>query len=144
MPKEIQSKFFPRVYQQSIIDALNSGIKRAVWCCHRRAGKDLTIFNWVIQKLCEETCTCFYIMPTYSQAKKVIWDSTTNDGMRILDYIPAEFIAQKNQQEMKIRLVNGSLLQLIGSDNIDSLMGTNPKIVIFSEQPMTTTRQSSL
>lgn len=72
-------------------------------------------------------------MPTYSQAKKVIWDSTTNDGRRILDYIPEELIAQKNQQEMKIRFVNGSLLQLIGSDNIDSLMGTNPKIVVFSE-----------
>ena len=77
-------------------------------------------------------------MPTYSQAKKVIWDSTTNDGMRILDYIPEEIIAQKNQQEMKIRLTNGSLFQLIGSDNIDSLMGTNPKIVIFSEYALQT------
>lgn len=77
-------------------------------------------------------------MPTYSQAKKVIWDASTNDGMRILDYIPKEFIAQMNQQEMKIRLVNGSLFQLIGSDNIDSLMGTNPKIVVFSEYAIQT------
>jgi len=77
-------------------------------------------------------------MPTYSQAKKVIWDSTTNDGFRILDYIPQEYIAQKNQQEMKIRLTNGSLFQLIGSDNIDSLMGTNPKIVVFSEYALQT------
>lgn len=72
-------------------------------------------------------------MPTYSQAKKVIWDSTTNDGIRILDFIPQELIAQKNQQEMKIRFINGSLFQLVGSDNISSLMGTNPKIVVFSE-----------
>lgn len=41
-----------------------------------------------------------------------------------------------NSQEMKIRLINGSLFQLIGSDNIDSLMGTNPKIVVFSEYAM--------
>ncbi len=34
---------------------------------------------------------------------------------------------------MQIRLTNGSLYQLIGSDNIDSLVGTNPKIIIFSE-----------
>lgn len=34
---------------------------------------------------------------------------------------------------MKIRFTNGSLYQLIGSDNIDSLVGTNPKIIIFSE-----------
>lgn len=78
-------------------------------------------------------------MPTYSQAKKVIWDASTNDGMRILDYFPKEVIAQKNQQEMKIRLANGSLFQLIGSDNIDSLMGTNPKIVVFSEYALQTT-----
>ena len=72
-------------------------------------------------------------MPTYSQAKKVIWDAVNNDGQRILDYFPARIIAQKNSQEMKLRLINGSLFQLIGSDNIDSLMGTNPKIVVFSE-----------
>lgn len=77
-------------------------------------------------------------MPTYSQAKKVIWDASTNDGLRILDYIPHQFIAQKNQQEMKIRFSNGSLFQLIGSDNIDSLMGTNPKIVVFSEYALQT------
>lgn len=34
---------------------------------------------------------------------------------------------------MQIRLKNGSLYQLIGSDNIDSLVGSNPKIIIFSE-----------
>lgn len=77
--------------------------------------------------------TAFHILPTYQQAKKVIWDSSTNDGKRILDYIPSEVVESKNGQEMKIRFTNGSLYQLIGSDNIDSLVGTNPKIIIFSE-----------
>jgi len=131
--KKITSKYYPRDYQLDILQALNGGIRRAIWCCHRRAGKDITIFNWVIEQLINESCTCFYVLPTYSQAKKVIWEASNNDGFRILDYFPAEFIAQKNQQEMKIRLNNGSLFQLIGSDNIDSLMGTNPKIVVFSE-----------
>ena len=81
----------------------------------------------------QETATCFYVMPTYSQGKKVIWDSVNNDGFRFLDYFPKQIIANKNNQEMKIRLINGSLFQVIGSDNIDSLMGTNPKIVVFSE-----------
>ena len=129
----IQSKFFPRPYQLPILNALDNGIKRAVWCVHRRGGKDHTIFNWCIAELLKEPCTCFYVLPTYSQAKKVIWDAINNDGFRIIDYIPKEFIAQKNAQEMKIRLLNGSVFQLIGSDNIDSLMGTNPKIVVFSE-----------
>lgn len=129
----LKSKFFPRPYQLPILQALDKGIKRLVWCCHRRGGKDLTIFNWVIKELVKETCTCFYVLPTYSQAKKVIWDAINNDGFRIIDYIPKEIIGSMNGQEMKIRFTNGSLFQLIGSDNIDSLMGTNPKIVVFSE-----------
>lgn len=126
--------FQPRSYQLPIIKALNSGIKRAVWVCHRRAGKDVTAFNWCIfQLLLNPGWTAFHILPTYSQAKKVIWDSSTNDGKRILDYIPKELIESKNGQEMKIRFTNGSMFQLIGSDNIDSLVGSNPKIIIFSE-----------
>ena len=127
------NKYQYRPYQKNILLALNRGIKRAVWVCHRRAGKDITIFNWAVSMLLETKCICYYILPTYSQAKKVIWDSITIDGVRFLDYIPEEVIESKNKQEMKVNLINGSVLQLIGSDNIDSLVGTNPKILIFSE-----------
>jgi len=130
----LELTFQPRPYQKKIIHALNSGTKRAVWVVHRRGGKDLTIFNWaILQLLIHPGWTAFHILPTYSQAKKVIWDSSTNDGMRILNYVPREIIESKNSQQMQIRLTNGSLYQLIGSDNIDSLMGSNPKILIFSE-----------
>jgi len=130
----VELKFHPRSYQIPLIHALNSGTKRAVWVVHRRGGKDITAFNWcILQLLLNTGWTAFHILPTYSQAKKVIWDSSTNDGIRILDYIPHEVVESKNAQEMKIRLINGSLYQLIGSDNIDSLVGTNPKIIIFSE-----------
>lgn len=130
---EIRAKFYPRPYQVPILNALNNGCKRAVWVAHRRAGKDLTVLNWVIPQLIKETCTCFYVMPTYSQGKKILWDATTNDGMRVLDHFPEEFVAHKNSQEMKIRFGNQSLFQIIGSENVDSLVGTNPKIIVFSE-----------
>jgi hypothetical protein len=130
---DIPYRFDPRPYQLHVLQALDSGFKRGVLCWHRRSGKDLTIFNWVIKKLLTEVCTCFYILPTYSQAKKVIWDSITIEGFRFFDYIPDEIVLSKNKQELKINLVNGSTLQLIGSDNIDSLVGTNPKIIVFSE-----------
>src|ERR1700677_1910237 len=134
MTLPLELTFQPRPYQIPIIKALNSGIKRAVWVVHRRGGKDVTAFNWcILQLLLNPGWTAFHILPTYSQAKKVIWDSSTNDGKRILDYIPPELVESKNGQEMKIRFTNGSLYQLIGSDNIDSLVGSNPKIIIFSE-----------
>ncbi len=126
--------FQPRPYQLNLIKALNGGVKRAVWVVHRRGGKDVTAFNWAIfQLLLNPGWTAFHILPTYNQAKKVIWDANTNESKRLLDFIPPEVIESKNGQEMKIRFTNGSLYQLIGSDNINSLVGTNPKIIIFSE-----------
>jgi hypothetical protein len=133
MTVTLPHNFTPRPYQLKFLKALDSGIKRVVLTWARRSGKDVCALNWCIKKLMQETATCFYIMPTYSQGKKVIWDSVNNDGFRFLDYFPKEIVANQNNQEMKIRLINGSLFQVIGSDNIDSLMGTNPKIVVFSE-----------
>jgi hypothetical protein len=130
---DIPFRFNPRPYQLPVLQHLDEGYRRAVLVWHRRSGKDLTIFNWVFKKLLSEVCTCFYILPTYSQAKKVIWDSITIEGFRFFDYIPEQIILSKNKQELKINLINGSTLQLIGSDNIDSLVGTNPKIIVFSE-----------
>lgn len=134
MVLELELTFKPRPYQIPIITNLNKGKKRAVWVVHRRGGKDITVFNWcLLQLLLNPGWTAFHILPTYNQAKKVIWDANTNESKRLLDYIPSEVIESKNGQEMKIRFTNGSLYQLIGSDNIDSLVGTNPKIIIFSE-----------
>lgn len=131
------NSFEPRPYQLPILKALDSGFKRVLAVLPRRAGKDLTALNYVIRQMWEHPGVYYYIFPTYSQAKKVIWDSITNDGKKILDYFPKELIMQLNAQEMKIRMKskNGkeSLFQLIGSDNYDTLMGTNPRGCVFSE-----------
>lgn len=131
------NSFVARPYQVPILKALDSGFKRVLAIMPRRAGKDMTALNYVIRKMWEHAGVYYYIFPTYSQAKKVIWDSLTNSGQRILDYFPSELVLQMNSQEMKIRMrsKNGgsSLFQLIGSDNYDSLMGTNPRGCVFSE-----------
>lgn len=127
------NKFKPRPYQIPIMDALNRGFRRVVGILPRRAGKDVVAFNYCIREAIRKPGVYYYIFPTYSQARKVIWDSLTNTGERFLDYIPAAIIEATNSQEMKIRFKNGSLIQLVGSDNYDSLMGTNPRGVVFSE-----------
>lgn len=128
------NRFKPRPYQLPMMDAIeNKGYKRVLAILPRRAGKDLTAFNLCIRQALKKVCVIYYIFPTYSQAKKVIWDSITNTGERILDYIPEEVIESKNSQEMKIRFKNGSLLQLVGSDNYDGLVGSNPQGIVFSE-----------
>lgn len=84
-----------------------------------------------------EPGTYYYFLPSFAQAKRVIWDGMTNDGKRMLDFIPKEIIdGNPNNTEMKI-WINGahghSLIQLIGADSYDSIMGTNPRGVVFSE-----------
>jgi hypothetical protein len=128
------NRFKPREYQIPIMDAiLNKGYKRVLCILPRRAGKDVCAFNIMIRAALKKIGVYYYIFPTYSQGKKVIWDSMTNEGIRFLEYIPREIIESTNSQEMKIRLTNGSLIQIVGSDNVDSLVGTNPQGVIFSE-----------
>ena len=127
------NQFQPRSYQVPMMDAIfNKGYKRVMAILPRRAGKDITALNICLRQCLLRPCVVYYIFPTYSQAKKVIWDSITNDGKRLLDFLPDE-ICKKNSAEMKVRFTNGSLLQLVGSDNYDSLMGTNPQGVVFSE-----------
>lgn len=135
MPKKIVlDRFQPRSYQIPLINALEKdNYKRVLCIMPRRAGKDITAFNIIIRACIRVVGVYYYIFPTYSQAKKVIWDSITNDGMRFLDYIPPELVKSSNSQEMKITFVNGSILQLVGSDNIDRLVGTNPRGIVFSE-----------
>lgn len=131
----VLNRFVPRSYQLPLLDAIeNKGYKRVLAILPRRAGKDITAWNLCVRAALKRIGTYFYVFPTYAQAKKVIWDATTIDGRRFInDYIPDELVESKNGQEMKIRFKNGSLIQLVGSDNIDGLVGTNPLGVIFSE-----------
>lgn len=128
------NKFHPRSYQLPITDALeNKGYRRILLIMPRRSGKDLVCWNLIIRAAIRRVAVYFYVFPTYAQAKKVIWDSITNSGMKFLDFIPRELVESTNGQEMKIRLKNGSVIQLVGSDSVDNLVGTNPYGIVFSE-----------
>jgi phage terminase large subunit len=126
--------FTPRGYQLPLFDAIeNKGYHRVLAIMPRRSGKDVCAFNIIIRAALRRVAVYYYIFPTYSQAKKVIWNSITNEGKRFLDYIPPTLIASENSQDMRVTLTNGSIIQLVGSDNVDSLVGTNPYGIVFSE-----------
>ena len=87
--RKILNEFKPRPYQLPIVDAIeNKGYKRVVAILPRRAGKDIVAWNLAIRQCVKKSCVVYYIFPTYAQAKKVIWDSVTNEGKRFLDFIP--------------------------------------------------------
>ena len=132
--------FSPRPYQLNLLRAMDSGIKRAVVIWHRRSGKEKTCLNLVIKKMLERVGTYYYFFPTFSQGKRILWDGLDRDGFKFLDHFPAELVANKNDTELKIKLKNGSVFQLIGTDNIDSIVGTNPIGCVFSEYSLQSPR----
>src|SRR5690606_14127366 len=69
------------------------------------------------------------------QGRKIIWEGRTKDGVRFLDLIPNhdKLLVRINNQEMMFETVNGSIFRVIGTDNIDSIRGTNPIGCVFSE-----------
>lgn len=128
------NKFSPRPYQLPLIQAIeNNGLKRIICVMPRRAGKDITAFNIMIRQAFMKVGAYYYILPTHKQARLVLFEGMTSDSKKFLDYIPPELIEKVNIQEMKIRLINGSVIYFLGSNNYDSLRGSNPCGIVFSE-----------
>lgn len=128
----IPFNFEPRGYQYPFLDAMDNGCKRAVCVWHRRAGKDKTFLNHCIKRMYERVGTYYYYFPTATMGRKILWDGIDKNGMRFLDHFPEPLRDKVNDQEMKIRLKNGSVFQVIGTDRLD-VVGTNPVGCTFSE-----------
>lgn len=131
---DIPYNFKPREYQREFMRTMNEGCKRGMLIWHRRSGKDKTIFNHLVKEATKKTGVYYYFFPTYKQGKKIIWDGIDGAGFRFLDHIPKEIRdGSPNETEMKVRLKNGSIIQIVGTDNVDSVVGTNPIGCVFSE-----------
>lgn len=133
MEIQIPHNFKPRDYQLPFLRAMDSGYKRAVKVWHRRAGKEKTDLNYVVKEAVRRVGVYYYFFPTYSQGKKILWDGIDKDGFKFIEHFPKTIIKHKNSQEMKLELINGSIFQVVGTDNIDSVVGTNPIGCVFSE-----------
>lgn len=127
----------PRHYQQGIMDYFDAGGKRAVWVVHRRGGKDSTMLNQTAKMAMQRVGTYWHLLPTLRQGRKVVWDGIDFHGRRMIDQaFPTAIRTKVNNMEMSIHLANGSIFQVVGSDNFDSLVGSNPVHVTFSEWPL--------
>lgn len=130
----IAEKFQPRPYQLPLIRAFDNGTRRLVQVWHRRSGKDITDLNLVIAEMASTVGNYFYAFPEYAQGKKALWEGIGKDGKRYLEYFPKEWIqGRPNDSEMKIKFKNGSIFRVVGVDDVDSIMGANPRGIVFSE-----------
>lgn len=116
---------------------MRNGGKRAVWVAHRRSGKDVTCWQFLVEAAIQEVGTYYYCLPEFTHARRVIWEGMLNNGQRFISLVPERIVKDKNESQMKIEMVNGSIIQLVGSDQYDRLVGTNPKGIVFSEYSIT-------
>lgn len=127
-------KFKPRQYQLPLLKAFDSGIKRIIQIWHRRSGKDKVDIQIVARAMLEEVGNYYYLYPTYSQGKKALWEGRGKDGIKYLDHFPKELRdGDPNDTEMKVKYRNGSIFQVIGVEDPDKVVGTNPRGIVFSE-----------
>ena len=132
---QIPNGWVTRPYQRDLWEYMAGGGLRACNVWHRRAGKDSVFLNWIAVASHIRTGLYWTCLPTLTQGRKVIWDSLDSEGRRVIDQVfPKEIRAgPANNAEMKIPLRGGSVFQVVGSDNIDSLVGANPVGVVMSE-----------
>ncbi len=112
--------------------------RRGLLIWPRRNGKDLFCWNLCIAKAMQRVGTYYYIAPYYNQARQIIWEGSDGSGRKFLDYVPHDLIKGMYHQgrtklDMRQKLPNGSQIKLVGSDNIDAIVGTNPVGIVFTE-----------
>ena len=128
-------KWKARPYQVAAWKYLSGGGTRAVLKWHRRSGKDDLCLHHVACSAFQRKASYWYLLPQYSQARKSMWDAINpHTGFRRIDEaFPKEIRARTLENEMTIHFVNGSTFQLVGSDNYNSLVGSPPAGLVFSE-----------
>lgn len=111
-------------WQTSVWDDLH---RFKVINCGRRTGKSTLALLKMIDFTSRTPGTrVWYVAPTYRQAKNIMWNM-------IRDYVPEAMISKMNEQELVIWLANGSVIELKGADNPDSLRGVKIDFIIFDE-----------
>lgn len=125
----------PRPYQRPAWNAWERGCKRQLLFWHRRAGKDEINLNMHAVAAHERPGTYWHMLPEAAQARKAIWNAVNphSGKRRIFEAFPEPLIANMNDNEMFIRFKVGSTFQVVGSDNFNSLVGSPPVGITFSE-----------
>ncbi len=145
----LPNNWIPRAYQRPAWDYLERGGRHAELVWHRRSGacprfscraggkkrKDEVGLHRTAVAAHERVAGYWYMLPEYKQARKAIWDAINpkTGKKRIDEAFPLEIRKATRNQEMMIEFKIGSTFQVVGSDNPDSLVGSPPAGIVYSE-----------
>ena len=68
----------------------------------------------------------FYCAPTYRMAKDIAWKT-------LKQLVPPQWVKSKNETDLKLELVNGSVIELKGTENATALRGRSLSGVVLDE-----------
>jgi hypothetical protein len=127
--------WMPRAHQEKLWRYLEGGGKRAIAVWHRRAGKDEICLHHCAVQAWQRPGNYWHCLPEYAQARKAIWTAVNaHTGRRRIDEsFPPAIRESLNDQEMFIRLRNGSTFQMIGSDRYNQTVGSGIAGITYSE-----------
>ena len=93
----------------------------------RRWGKTVLALWWlIVNALSHPDCLCYFLAPTYEQAKRIAWRPLNNLFLK-------GSYRHISESELLIEAWNGSIIQLHGADHPDRLRGVGIDYVVFDE-----------
>jgi phage terminase large subunit len=139
--------YAPRTYQVGPLAALDRGATRIATVWHRRAGKDKTAENGTIKKaLAPERLggrrgVYYHVFPDLKMGRRTLWDGIDAGGVKCLEHFPPGSIRKVDEGDMRIELNRteaygprgGSVWQIVGAHDPDTLPGPNPVGIVLSE-----------
>ena len=108
---EIPYNYTPRHYQTSLFrNILQTTKKKHILMMSRRLGKTYSVLHLLATAMMTKVGSYLLVLPYQVQARAIVWKGLTNDGIPMLDAtFPAELVSSKNNTEMTLTLINGSI-----------------------------------
>ena len=125
----------PRDYQMPAWEYLENGGRHCELVWARRHGKDEIALHRTACAAFERPANYWHMLPEAAQARKAIWAAVNphTGKKRIDEAFPLELRSGTNNTEMLITFKNQSSWQVVGSDNFNSLVGSAPAGIVYSE-----------
>lgn len=131
--KDLNSLWRPHSGQKLVGDAYFVRKKKKIFVrCGRKFGKtELACFLLYWAALSQPNQHCYYIAPTYKQARELVWENgrLTN----FLKKFGGKYIEKISETDNRITFKNGSFIKIDGSENYEAYRGINPHFIVYDE-----------
>lgn len=95
-------------------------------CAGRRSGKSVLSRMIILKWATEKVGVYWIVSPNYKQSKMIHWQELQRE-------VPLNWVAKKNEVDLAITLMNGSVIELKGAENPDSLRGSKLRGLVIDE-----------